>query len=209
MRRVAQKHTMEEGMLAKHLTLALLGTVLLAAPVLAQTGQPAGSTAPASGTSTAPASGQMNTGTWLTEEKPGQWRASKLEGLDVYNQNDEKIGDIRELIVDSSGKIQAVVIGVGGFLGVGERDVAMPFDQIKFVNEPRATATVTTAPGTAATPGTGTSGAAGPNAPATTGTVTTNRAPDAGNRSAPDHAVLSMNMTKDQLKTAPEFKYGR
>src|SRR5215217_7647261 len=114
-----REHSMEEGMLTKHLKFALLGTALLAVPALAQTNPPAGSTA----TTTAPASGQMSTGNWMTEEKPGQWRASKLEGLDVYNQNDEKIGDIGELIVDSSGKIQAVVIGVGGFLGMGERNV--------------------------------------------------------------------------------------
>src|SRR5829696_4663800 len=91
--------TMEERMLAKHLTLALLGTALLAAPALTQTSQPAGSTAPASGTSTtAPASAQMNMGTWLTQEQPGQWRASKIRGLNVYNQSNEKIGDISELI---------------------------------------------------------------------------------------------------------------
>ena len=204
-------------MLAKHLTWALFGTALIAAPALAQTTPPAGTSAPASGTNqpavttTAPASGPMNTGNWMTQEQPGQWRASKLEGLDVYNENDEKIGDISELIVDSSGKIQAVIIGVGGFLGIGERNVAIPFEQIKFVNEPRATATATTAnpnaPATPAAPGT-TANPNFPNAPATTGATTT-RPADTANRSAPDHAVLTMNMTKDQLKAAPEFKYAR
>jgi sporulation protein YlmC with PRC-barrel domain len=204
-------------MLAKHLTWAFFGAALIAAPALAQTNPPAGTSAPASGTNqpavttTAPASGPMNTGNWMTQEQPGQWRASKLEGLDVYNQNDEKIGDISELIVDGSGKIQAVVVGVGGFLGIGERNVALPFDQIKFVNEPRATATATianpNAPATPAAPGT-TANPNNPNAPATTGTTTT-RPMDTGNRSAPDHAVLTMNMTKDQLKAAPEFKYAR
>ena len=82
----------------------------------------------------------MSTGNWMTQEQPGQWRASKLEGLDVYNSNNEKIGDISELLVDNSGKIQAVVIGVGGFLGMGEHDVAVPFEQMTFVNEPRAVA---------------------------------------------------------------------
>src|SRR3954470_18927046 len=53
---------------------------------------------------------------FMSQEQPGQWRASKLEGLNVYNTNDEKIGDISELIVDTNGKIQAVVVGVGGFL---------------------------------------------------------------------------------------------
>jgi sporulation protein YlmC with PRC-barrel domain len=148
----------------------------------------------------------MGTSNWITQEQAGHWRASKLEGVDVYNQANEKIGDIDELIVDSTGKIQAVVVGVGGFLGMGERNVAIPFDQIKFVNEPRAVATATspTAPATPTAPGTTRSGA-----PATTGTTTSGGTADAANRSAPDHAVLAANVTKDQLKEAPEFKYAR
>src|ERR671912_1384415 len=172
MRCMAQERTMEKDMLAKHLALALLSTTLVAAPALAQTNQPAGSTtAPAAGSTTAP-SAQMGTGTWMTQEQPGQWRASKLEGLDVYNQNNEKIGDISELLVDSSGKIQAVVVGVGGFLGMGERDVAIPFDQIKFVNEPRAVATTATTPD-------GRTVATDPNAPAASRPPATATAPAA------------------------------
>jgi sporulation protein YlmC with PRC-barrel domain len=156
----------------------------------------------------------------MTQEQPGQWRASKLEGLDIYNQNNEKIGDISELLVDSSGKIQAVIVGVGGFLGIGERDVAIPFDQIKLVNEPRAVATTATTPdgraaatdpNAPATPrATATApGAASPTAPTSTGTVATDRPADTAARAAPDHAMLTTNMTKDQLKAAPEFKYAR
>ncbi len=217
-------------MLGKPLALALLGTTLIAAPALAQTNQPAGSTtAPPAGSTPAPSAGdpsfganepaRMNTGNWMTQEQPGQWRASKLEGLDVYNQDNEKIGDISELLVDSSGKIQAVIVGVGGFLGIGERDVAIPFDQIRFVNEPRAVATATTTDGTAATtpnapatpraPATATAPGTSPTAPTTTGSVATDRPADNAARSAPDHAMLTTNMTKDQLKAAPEFKYAR
>jgi sporulation protein YlmC with PRC-barrel domain len=131
---------MEEDMLGKHLALALLGTTSMAA--LAETSPPASSTtAPPAGSTAAPSSGQMNTRSWMTQEQPGQWRGSKLKGLDIYNQNNEKNGDISELLVDSSGKIQAVVVGAGGFPGIGERDVAIPFEQIKLVNEPRAVAT--------------------------------------------------------------------
>jgi hypothetical protein len=117
--------------------------------------------------------------------------------------------------VDSSGKIQAVVVGVGGFLGIGERDVAIPFDQIKLVNEPRAVATrpggpTTTDPNAPATPrATATAPGASPTAPTTTGTVATDRTADTAARSAPNHAMLTMNMTKDQLKAAPEFRYAR
>ena len=139
----------------------------------------------------------------MTQMQPGQWRASKIEGLDVYNQANEKIGDISEMLVDESGKIQAVVVGVGGFLGIGERNVAIPFEQVKFVNEPRTTAATTTTgtavPGTTAPPATTT-------APGTTGSVATTPA-DTANRSAPDHAMV--NMTKEQLQAMPEFKYTR
>ena len=68
--------------------------------------------------------------------KAGQWRASKLDGLDVYNTNNEKIGDISELILDRGGKIDAIVIGVGGFLGMEEHQVAVPFDKVQWVDQP-------------------------------------------------------------------------
>jgi sporulation protein YlmC with PRC-barrel domain len=190
---------MEERMRAKHLTLTLLASIFISAPALAQTNPPAGTVQ------------TMNPGNWLTQEQPGQWRASKLDGLNVYNNNNESIGEIKELLLDNTGKVQAVVIGVGGFLGVGEHDVAVPFEQIRFVAEPRAVATTapadnrpvtTTSPTAPATP-------VNPNAPATTGTtgtVTTDRTV-AERRAYPDHALL--NMTKDQLKAAPEFKYTR
>jgi sporulation protein YlmC with PRC-barrel domain len=196
-------------MLSKHLAMALLGTALIAMPALAQT-QPSGSSAsPSAGSSS------MSSGNWMTQEQPGQWRASKLEGLDVYNNNNEKIGDISELLVDQSGKIQAVVIGVGGFLGMGEHDVAVPFDQIKLMAEPRAGATAanTTTTGTAGMSGAGTAGPAGTTAgntaaaPATTGSTMNSTTSNTMARSAPDHALL--DMTKDQLKAAPEFKYSR
>src|SRR3569832_1432720 len=110
---------MEEDMLGQPLAFVLLGTTLITAPALAQKNPPAGATtappadataAPPAASTTAPASGAMNPGHWMTQEQPGQWRASKLDGLNVYNQNNEKIGDISELIVDSSGKVQAVVV---------------------------------------------------------------------------------------------------
>ena len=169
---------------------------------------PPAQTAQTSGQASSP--GAMSSTNWMTQEQPGQWRASKLKGLDVYNQNNEKIGDISELVVDNSGKVQAVVIGVGGFLGIGERDVAIPFNQVKFVNEPRATANAGSAPNTNAPAGSGTTTATNTNdanAPATTGTAAPRT--DNANRSAPDHAMLMVNMTKDQLKDAPEFKYNR
>jgi sporulation protein YlmC with PRC-barrel domain len=50
---------------------------------------------------------------------------------DVYDPNDNKIGQIKDVLVDKSGKIHSLVIGVGGFLGAGEKDVAVPFSAVK------------------------------------------------------------------------------
>lgn len=207
-------------MRVKPLAYALLGTAFLAAPVWAQTGPSPNTTTPAPATSAMPSAGTMDSTSWMTQPQSGQWRTSQLEGLAVYNANNERIGEINEMLVDSSGKIQAAVIGVGGFLGIGERDVAVPFEQLKFVNEPRAVAAVTpTAPGAmgtnppaTTTPNTTAAAPANPNGPATTGATTTapsTQADAAAARLAPDHAMLMVTMTKDQLKSAPEFKYTR
>jgi len=45
---------------------------------------------------------------------------------DVFDGNDNKIGQIKDVLVDQSGKIETLIIGVGGFLGAGEKDVAVP-----------------------------------------------------------------------------------
>ena len=129
----------------------------------------------------------------------GNWRASKLMGLDVYNEANEKLGDVNELILDKNGKVSAVVIGVGGFLGMGEHDIAVSMDKLKFIEEPVRTSS--TAPATTTRETTTketTTGAA------TTTTTTTARSADA-NDWTPDHAVMSGN--KEQLKAMPQFKY--
>jgi sporulation protein YlmC with PRC-barrel domain len=56
--------------------------------------------------------------------------ATSFIGSSVFTANNENIGDINDLIFDEKGSIQAVIIGVGGFLGMGEKDVAMPLDKI-------------------------------------------------------------------------------
>ena len=50
---------------------------------------------------------------------------------DVFDGNDNKIGQIKDVLVDQSGRIDTLIIGVGGFLGVGEKDVAVPFQEVK------------------------------------------------------------------------------
>ena len=120
------------------------------------------------------------------------WRSSKLIGLNVYNDQNEKLGDISEILLDKSGKVDGVVIGVGGFLGVGKHDIKVEMSKLKFVDEPVRTSSTSSS-------GTATTGSA--NRPATTTTSATTK-----NKWYPDHAVLS-GATKDSLKGMPEFKY--
>src|SRR6476619_1859713 len=107
----------------------------------------------------------------------GSWRTSKLVGLNVYNDSNESLGSINDLLTDKSGDIKAVVIGVGGFLGVGEHLVAVPLDKVKFVMEPVAYT------GAANTPA---SGGARPGSTTTTGAATAPAAKP--NPWYPDHA---------------------
>ena len=169
-------------MKSKYLAAALLGTALLTGAAYAQT-----ATTDRSNINTA-------------VHKDGQWRASKLIGVNVYNDNNEKIGDIEELIVDKSGKVENVVLGVGGFLGMGEHYVAVPMEKLKWVNEPVRTSSTTTAPKDKPTAST-------TNAGTTSGEATrANRAERAADEKwYPDHAVF--DATKDQLKAMPQFKY--
>jgi sporulation protein YlmC with PRC-barrel domain len=50
---------------------------------------------------------------------------------DVYDPSNSKIGQITDVLVDKSGKISTLIIGVGGFLGVGEKEVAVPFEEVQ------------------------------------------------------------------------------
>ena len=49
----------------------------------------------------------------------------------MYNNQENKIGEVNDILLDADGKIAAVIVGVGGFLGVGEKDVAVPFNALK------------------------------------------------------------------------------
>ncbi len=176
-------------MFAKYMTTALVGSALIATAALAQT--PSTSNA----TTTAPAA---TTSAPADMSHQGQWRTSKVVGLKIYNNANESLGSINDLLFDKDGKIAAAVIGVGGFLGVGEHYVAVPFEKIKWVNEP--------VPYTGASTASNASGTTGrPASSTTTGAATTAAPAVKSNPWYPDHGVF--DATKDQLKSMPEFKY--
>ena len=91
-------------MLKMKLAAGLAATALMAGTAFAQTQAP---TAPAG-------SGQV-----MTQMPQDLMRGSKLMGIDVYGADNQKIGDIDEVLLDRQGKIQGLVVGVGGFLGIG------------------------------------------------------------------------------------------
>lgn len=126
--------------------------ILFAVPVHAQTS----TTAPKA--DVAPQAAPASTPVKFYSER-GDWRASNLMGLKVTNAANETIGDINEILFDANGKISAVVIGVGGFLGMGERHAAVEFGSVQLSRDKS-------------------------NAP-----------------------LARVNVTKDQLKLAPEWKW--
>ncbi len=175
-------------MFAKYAIAGLAGSALLASVAFAQS-----PSAPSDSTKMAPAA--TSDSSTASSSFTGNWRASKVVGLNVYNDKNESLGSINDLLTDKNGKIVAVVIGVGGFLGVGEHLVAVPFEKVKFVAEPVAYTGAASAPAPAR-----------PNSTTTTGAATNNAPPVAKpNPWYPDHALF--NATKDELKAMPEFKY--
>ena len=113
------------------LALALMGA-LISVPALAQTAGSSDTTRSNTTAATAPNTAASP----LYEMKAGQWRATKLNGINVYDPGNNKIGDINELIIGRDGRVAAVVVGTGGFLGIGEHNSAIPFDQVQWVDEP-------------------------------------------------------------------------
>ncbi|PSC04016.1 photosystem reaction center subunit H [Alsobacter soli] len=189
-------------MLKTKLATSLLATALLAGTAVAQTNNnatnPSTSGQSMSSSSTTAGSGNVQ---FITNEQAGEWRGSKLVGVDIYGQNDEKVGDVKDILLDQQGNAKAVVIGVGGFLGMGEKNVAVPFNAIQWSETPRKATTASNTSGSAGTMNTANNTAAHPSTE-TTGTVAASN--NAKDRSYPDHGMISM--TKDQLKSAPDFK---
>jgi sporulation protein YlmC with PRC-barrel domain len=187
---------MEDDMLKLKLAAGLAATSLIAGTALAQTTAPTQPAGP----------GQV-----MTQMPQDLMRGSKLMGVDVYGADNQKIGDIDEVLMDRQGKIHGIVVGVGGFLGIGQKDVAIPFDQVQWMSNQEVQAATrasqgTTTAGGVTTPSTPTAGSpattGSTGAPATTGTTATTAA---GDDNLPARAMVKM--TKADLQNAPAFRY--
>jgi hypothetical protein len=69
---------------------------------------------------------------FVTQQPTNEWLARVFIGQAVHNAAGEAIGDINDLVFDRKGRISTVVIGVGGFLGIGEKSVGVPFSRLTF-----------------------------------------------------------------------------
>ncbi len=61
------------------------------------------------------------------------WLASDIYKANVYDPSENKIGDVTDLMIDSNGNVTAAIIGVGGFLGVSQKEVVIPFKELNFL----------------------------------------------------------------------------
>ena len=163
----------------RKICLAAYFAALIALPAFAQDApNPASSAAPAEKAAPAPSTGPAlaveqslsldpnaaipdNSASKGTDKLVGlgtEVAASDLLSQKVKNPANETVGDINDLSIGRDGKIAAVIIGVGGFLGMGEKNVSLPYDQLTF------------------------------------------------SRDANGYLVVTANITKESLQSAPEWK---
>jgi len=103
-------------------------------------------------------SGVANAAGLMTSVPSSSMTVTDWYKQDVYDQSNTKIGEVMDILLDKSGQVNTVIVGVGGFLGAGEKDVAVNFNSIK-------------------------------------------------QSTKNDKVYLTMDTTKDALKSAPGFKY--
>jgi sporulation protein YlmC with PRC-barrel domain len=99
-------------------------------PVYAQTTSNTTTTPPASSTS---AAAPAHAGS--THIQPGQIRATEMNGATVYDMQNQKVGDVKDIILDKDGKVAAVVLDVGAFLGMGGKYVAVGMNDVKVTED--------------------------------------------------------------------------
>ena len=145
-------------------------------PAPAATATPA---TPAPSASNTSAAGKAH---FVTKQTNDQWLATKFKGTDVIGTDDAKIGDVSDMLFDKDHKIIAYIVGVGGFLGIGQKDVAIDPASFQMV------------PASAARSGGSSTGS-------NTGTSST-----ASSSNDHDNFKLRLSMTKDELKAAPAFE---
>ncbi len=83
-------------------------------------------------------------GKFLAMPAAGQIRAADLRSADIYTADNQKVGDIDDILLDNRGNVVAVIVGVGGFLGMGEKNVAIPFEALDMTVQANRVSTMST-----------------------------------------------------------------
>ncbi len=193
----------------------------------------------AAGLALAPLAAAAQSVPFIAGEGPDQWRASRLVGVDVLGPDGKKVGSVSDVLMEPDGRAGAVVIGVGGFLGLGKKDVALPFAAVRFTRDaqpgapgagtpdeaggmptepgmaagsslPVETSAVQSNPAAVGGPVGTTAGVAGGES---TGLAATPAAPPGGTaapvRSTARPDHATVDLSADQLKAAPAFTFAR
>lgn len=170
-----------------------------------------------SGTQTALAGGNEVSGPFVTVPQSGAWRATDLEGKAVVDAKGDNIGDISDVLVNGRGEVIAVLVGVGGFLGIGEKDVAVAMSALEFgpgkteglkTKEEKRHELEAQSEAAARMPaeepdGTGTAGTMGGSDSAAYAQPPVDDEPVVGEDNLPDRIVL--NVTREALEAAPAY----
>lgn len=128
----------------KHPIIAATLAIVLAAPAFAQQ-QNAPDSPSMNRQQTSPttkpgdAAGEEKAG-FVQSQKPSEWRGSKLIGATVYGNENESIGEINDVLIGEDGSVRAAIVGVGGFIGIGEKNVAIPFANLDIKRKPDSSA---------------------------------------------------------------------
>jgi hypothetical protein len=155
------EQTRLEATMLKTLMISAAVSALMVSGALAQADKPADS------------------GKFIASQSTDQWVFSKFKGSDVIGPDNAQVGSVNDMLFDKNGKVLGLIVGVGGFLGIGEKNVAIDLSAFQPVP-----------------PDTGMSGAGGAG-----GGAITARSDD------PTMTKLKVTWTKDQLKDAPDFQY--
>ena len=128
-------------------TMTAAFALMLAAAVPAYAQSSSSSTSSPSASSPSTLASSSSTHVTATQLQPGQIRATQMDGSTVYDAQNQKVGDVKDIILDRDGKVAAVVLDVGAFLGIGGKNVAIGMSDLKITqddnNKPRFTVDMT------------------------------------------------------------------
>ena len=128
-------------------TMTAAFALMLAAAVPAYAQSSSSSTSSPSASSPSTSASSSSTHVTATQLQPGQIRATQMDGSTVYDAQNQKVGDVKDIILDRDGKVAAVVLDVGAFLGIGGKNVAIGMSDLKITqddnNKPRFTVDMT------------------------------------------------------------------